>query len=174
MSCTNNKWKLGGVDPFTDVCKMHLAQLSTALTSPITQQTVSFICGSHFQNSWHLAEDERINYDRAIENKILRVSTDWRRSEFLNILYLCSLSFCKRNFPLLTLVLVHSTLWYFLYFVYKSQYIYWRQNTSFSVTNSGYFNLASLNQRYYTNNTHFRNVLNYSHSILASWRKHSS
>jgi len=42
---------------------MHAAQQLTALTSPITQQTDSFIRGSHFQNSWNLAEDERINCD---------------------------------------------------------------------------------------------------------------
>jgi hypothetical protein len=62
MSCTNRKWKLGRVAQCTVVSKMHAAQLLTTLTSPITQQTDSFIRSIHFQNSRHLAEEERINY----------------------------------------------------------------------------------------------------------------
>ena len=61
MSCTNRKWKLGRVAQCTVFSKMHAAKLLTALISPIAQQIDSFIRGSHFQNSWHLAENERIN-----------------------------------------------------------------------------------------------------------------
>jgi len=54
MSCTKPKLKLSSVAPFT-VSKMQAAQLLMALTSPITQQTDSYICGTHLQNAWHLA-----------------------------------------------------------------------------------------------------------------------
>jgi len=62
MSCTKPKLKRSSVAPFT-VSKMQATQLLMALTLPVTQETDFYICGSHFQNSWHLAEDERINCD---------------------------------------------------------------------------------------------------------------
>jgi hypothetical protein len=43
---------------------MQAAQLLMALTSPITQQTDSYICGSHFKNAWHLAVAEQINCEQ--------------------------------------------------------------------------------------------------------------
>jgi hypothetical protein len=63
MPCTNRKWKLDWVAQFTVVCKMQTAQLLMALTSPITQQTDSFIYGSRFQNAWHLAAETQNNYE---------------------------------------------------------------------------------------------------------------
>jgi hypothetical protein len=42
---------------------MQAAQLLMALTSPITQQTESYICGSHFQNAWHPAAVAQNNYE---------------------------------------------------------------------------------------------------------------
>jgi hypothetical protein len=42
---------------------MQSAQLLMALTSPVTQKTDSYICGSHFQNAWHLAAAAQNNYD---------------------------------------------------------------------------------------------------------------
>ena len=52
--CHNCKWKRGWVAPCTVDCKMQATQLLMALTSPITQQTDCFICGSQFKNACHL------------------------------------------------------------------------------------------------------------------------
>jgi hypothetical protein len=42
---------------------MQAAQLLMALTSSITQQTDSYICGSRFQNACHPAAAAQNNYD---------------------------------------------------------------------------------------------------------------
>jgi len=49
-----SKWKLGRVAVCTVDCKMQAAKFLMALTSSITQQTDSFICGSQVKNAWHL------------------------------------------------------------------------------------------------------------------------
>ena len=63
MSFTNRKWKVGRMAQFTIFSRMQTAQRLTALNSPIKQQTDYFILGRYFLNSWHLAEDTRINCD---------------------------------------------------------------------------------------------------------------
>ena len=62
MLCTKPKLKRSSMAPFP-VGKMQAAQLLMALTSPGTQQTDSYICGTRLQNAWHLSAAVQNNYE---------------------------------------------------------------------------------------------------------------